>query len=63
MSKEPIVHSTITDCLPEDHPLAHEEVFCADCKAMLHAFNNECMQPWLEFPDANLCWECGTCRV
>jgi len=61
--KEPIVHSLISDCLPENHPLAHEEVFCDTCNEMVHCFNNECMRMWFECNDRfngkiNYCLEC-----
>jgi hypothetical protein len=59
MNKEPIIHSHITDVLPENHPLAYEDVFCDICKkTMLHASNNECMQTWLETEDGNFCTKC-----
>ena len=48
LPKEPIIHSLITDCLTDDHPLAHEEVFCQKCGDMVHCFNNECMTMWVE---------------
>lgn len=55
---EPIVHSHITDCLPEDHKLAFTSVYCDKCGEMVHAFNNECMQTWLEVDGKNLCTKC-----
>jgi hypothetical protein len=48
MSQEPKIHSHIDDELPDTHPLAWETVFCVQCRAMLHAANNECMQTWVE---------------
>ena len=58
--KEPVVWSHITDTLPEDHPLAHEAVYCNKCppgKTMVHS-DNECMQTWVEFNGE--AW-CGVC--
>jgi hypothetical protein len=45
---EPLLHTDMADILPEEHPLAHENVHCDACGEMLHAFNNECMQAWVE---------------
>jgi hypothetical protein len=33
-------------------------VYCASCKAMLHASNNECMQTWVETGRGNFCVKC-----
>ncbi len=55
---EPLIHSHITDVLPEDHPLANVQVHCWNCKEMVHAGNNECMQTWAEYQ--RRFW-CGTC--
>ncbi len=54
---EPLIHSHITDVLPKKHPLANEQVYCdfKGCKEMLHAFNNECMQTWVETANGNFC--------
>lgn len=57
---EPLVHSSIMDSLPDEHPLANKSIYCKTCNQMLHALNNECMQDWVEFEDGNYCWECGT---
>lgn len=48
MRREPVIHSLITDQLPEDHPLAFEEVFCSKCDSLVHFANNECMTMWVE---------------
>lgn len=55
--REPQIHSHITDALPEDHPLADQSVYCDEenCGEMLHAFNNECMQTWVETGVGNFC--------
>ncbi|HXP59469.1 MAG TPA: hypothetical protein VN829_03205 [Dongiaceae bacterium] len=29
--KEPLIHSHVTDVLPDEHPLANEDVLCAEC--------------------------------
>ncbi len=55
---EPLVHSYISDGLPTDHKWATESVYCEDCNVMVHAFNNECMQPWIEAEQGNYCFEC-----
>ena len=56
--KEPIIHSHITDVLPEDHCLKNDCVSCDECGVMLHASNNECMQTWLETEVGNYCTKC-----
>ncbi len=55
---EPQIHSHLSDVLPDEHPLANEDVYCDECKVMLHAHNNECMQTWIEFEDGNFCTNC-----
>ena len=56
--QEPLIHSHITDCLPEEHPLADESVYCKECNIMCHAFNNECLTTWVESKWGNYCMEC-----
>lgn len=62
MVTEPLIHSHITDCLPVDHPLAFETIYCAcpncACQEMLHAGNNECMQTWVETGKGTFCVPC-----
>ena len=55
---EPLVHSHLTDSLPESHPLAHRSVRCKKCEASLHSAINECMQTWLETQWGNYCVAC-----
>lgn len=59
MNNEPIIHSHITDVLPEEHPHAYDTIFCDHIGwvAMLHASNNECMQTWIESEKGNFCTE------
>ena len=54
MGYEPIIHTFVTDKLPDDHPLAFEEVFCMKCGGMVHCFNNECMTMWVEFNECHV---------
>lgn len=56
--EEPLIHSYLTDCLHEDHPLAYECVYCKTCDAMLHCANNETMQNWFETIEGNYCSQC-----
>lgn len=56
--EEPRIHSHITDVLPDDHPLAHEQVECGKCGVLVHAFNNECMQTWVETGCGPFCLRC-----
>lgn len=55
---EPLIHSHITDMLPRNHPSADTDVYCDKCGVMIHAFNNECMQTWLETERGNFCTKC-----
>lgn len=55
---EPQIHSHITDGLPHMHPLADEQVTCTRCGVLVHAFNNECMQTWVETGLGNYCLVC-----
>lgn len=56
--KDPILHSHITDCLPESHNLAYKNIFCKICSQHLHAFNNETMRTWIETGIGNYCITC-----
>lgn len=58
--REPVLHSHLTDCLPNDHPLAWSVVSCdaEGCRAALHMSNNECMQAWVETGKGNYCFPC-----
>jgi hypothetical protein len=56
--QEPKIHSHITDCLPDQHPMANEQVVCRKCGVLVHAFNNECMQTWVETGRGALCIKC-----
>lgn len=55
---EPQIHSFNTDHLLDDHPWARKTVSCGRCREMVHAFNNECMQPWVEHDGRALCMKC-----
>ena len=56
--QDPKLHSHIEDTLPDDHPLAFESVECLTCHVLVHAFNNECMQTWIETGQGNFCVAC-----
>jgi len=58
MEVEPLIHSHITDMLPDDHPLAYTPVCCKECDAFCHSSNNECMQTWVEYNGDNYCGKC-----
>ena len=55
---EPILHSHVSDVLPDDHKLAFKQVNCNKCKELVHAGNNECMQTWFETEYGNYCTNC-----
>lgn len=58
MIGEPRIHSHIVDCLPDDHNYAFVSVYCKRCCEMVHAFNNECMQSWVECGRGEYCLSC-----
>jgi hypothetical protein len=55
---EPVIHSHVTDVLPEEHPLAYDSVHCTDCQTLLHYVNNECMTTWVEAANGPRCLNC-----
>jgi len=57
-SNEPRIHSHIDDVLEKEHPLSEKQVHCKKCKVLVHAFNNECMQTWIETGSGNYCLKC-----
>lgn len=60
---EPLIHSHIEDCLPEDHPLAWKDVKCSGCDVLVHS-GNECMQTWVEMPKNSIyegIYYCAAC--
>jgi hypothetical protein len=61
--REPVLHSHVSDALPDDHPLASENVSCASCDEMVHASNNECMQTWVETGKGPHCLLCFARRT
>ncbi len=56
--QEPQIHSHLSDCLPDDHTRAFDQIHCDGCGCLVHAGNNECMTTWFEFRDTNVCAEC-----
>jgi hypothetical protein len=58
MQQEPVIHSHITDVLPDNHLQAFQNVCCGNCGVLVHAFNNECMQTWVETGRGAFCLRC-----
>jgi len=56
---EPKIHY-VKDQLDATHPLAYKSLECTVCREAIHAFNNECMQPWVESGKGNYCLLCFT---
>lgn len=56
--REPVIHSHVTDVLPDEHPLAAQAVYCEVCQGILHCSPNECMTTWVETGVGNYCIEC-----
>lgn len=46
------------DCLPDDDPRCNDSLKCYACQGLVHAFNNETMQPWLDTPKGPVCLDC-----
>jgi hypothetical protein len=55
---EPLIHSHLTDALPDDHKQAHQSVYCIECNTLCHASNNECMTTWIEYKGHCYCGQC-----
>jgi len=55
---EPVLHTHVSDVLPEEHALAYTSIYCIDCSGLVHAFNNECMQAWAETESGPMCLHC-----
>ena len=55
---EPVLHTFITDGLPDDDPRALESIYCTDCKVMVHSIPNECMKNWADTESGPLCLVC-----
>lgn len=62
LGEEPLIHSGVTDVLPDGHPLAHETVYCdgGECGEMLHSLINENVTTWVEAHRGNYCLQCFT---
>jgi hypothetical protein len=56
--RDPIMHTHVSDKLDDTHPLAFHSIECRRCHETLHAFNNECMQTWVETGKGNYCIFC-----
>ena len=55
---EPKIHSHIEDGLPDDHPLAWEQVDCMTCGKPVHNSRNECISSWVETGKGIFCFRC-----
>jgi len=57
---EPVLHTFISDCLPDDDPRAWMSIRCVDCRDVVHSIPNECMSPWADTEAGPMCWGCLT---
>jgi nucleotide-binding universal stress UspA family protein len=57
-SREPRLHSHISDKLPATHPLAGTRVTCDRCETLLHLQTNSCVRTWVESGRGNFCLRC-----
>jgi hypothetical protein len=55
--QDPILHSFVTDTLPDGHPLQWETVHCDRCHKMVHC-QDETMDLWIESTEGNHCLPC-----
>lgn len=55
---EPVLHSHVTDGLPDDDPRSMEVVACLQCGQMVHCMPNECMTAWADTEDGPMCLDC-----
>jgi hypothetical protein len=53
--REPCIHSRVTDCPPDRHPLACSRVRCDRCQSLVHLASNSCMRTWVESGRGNFC--------
>ena len=58
MNGEPLIHSHLTDALPDDHGQAYQQVLCVKCGTLCHSASNECMSTWIEYEGACYCSHC-----
>ena len=55
---EPVLHSHVTDCLPDDDPRAQTSIRCVMHGGVVHSIPNECMTAWADTEDGPLCLDC-----
>lgn len=55
---DPVLHSHVSDVLPDGHKYSHKAIGCARCEVPLHASNNECMVTWVETGKGAFCIKC-----
>lgn len=55
---EPVLHTFISDSLPDDDPMAWNSIYCIDCRGLVHSIPNECMSPWASTEAGPMCWGC-----
>jgi hypothetical protein len=56
--QEPLLHTFLTDCLPDDHPWARTRVRCVQCDKVVHDVPNEVMDDWVETGIGPVCFTC-----
>jgi len=57
---EPILHTFVSDSLPEEDSRAWVSIKCVDCAGTVHSIPNECMTPWADTEAGPMCWDCLT---
>lgn len=55
---EPVLHSHITDGLPDTHLLACRDVWCCKCDRLVHDDRNLCRFAWFEWLGFAICFDC-----
>ena len=55
---EPVLHTFITDGLPDDDPRAWDSIPCVRCAGTVHSIPNECMDLWADTEAGPMCRWC-----
>jgi hypothetical protein len=55
---EPVLHTHVTDGLPDDDPRAWESIYCIVHGGLVHSIPNECMTAWADTDDGPMCLAC-----
>jgi hypothetical protein len=57
-TSEPVLHTFITDSLPDDDPRAWQSIYCTDCKMLVYSSPKETRHAWADTESGPLCLVC-----